>query len=107
MMTLEICQKLTLLIEKGAKVKSIMQDLEEIMATHDNLLNLSAIISRDWTKAVEVDDSYFKVYPDPRVIYHFLQGFTFQKECYDPIVGRISSRLMKHLAQTCNHLFLR
>jgi hypothetical protein len=39
----------------------IEQDLEEFMVAQENLLDLSAIISRDWTEDVEEDDNYIKI----------------------------------------------
>jgi len=72
---------------KGLNVEAAEQGLEESIALQENLLTLSAIIRRDWTEAIEEDDSYIKVYPDPRIICCSLQGFTFQKAYYDPRVG--------------------
>jgi hypothetical protein len=43
---------------KGLKFKPTGQDLEEFMASKENLLELMAIISRDWSTAVEEDDNY-------------------------------------------------
>jgi hypothetical protein len=60
---------------KGLKFKLAGQDLEEFMASKENLLELSAIISRDWSIVVKEDDSYIRIYPDSKTI------------CYDPIVG--------------------
>jgi hypothetical protein len=59
----------------------------EFMVVQQNLLDLSAIVSRDWTQAVEEDDNYIMVCPEPRVIFCCLQGFTFQRACYDLKVG--------------------
>jgi hypothetical protein len=64
---------------KGLNGEPAEQDLEEFMAHHENLLDLSAIISRDWTEVVEEDNIYIKVYPSPKIIYCCLQGFTFQR----------------------------
>ena len=64
---------------KGLKFEPAKQDMEEILAAQENLLNLSGIISRDWTLAVEEDNSYVKIYPDPRSISCRLQGFSFNK----------------------------
>jgi hypothetical protein len=43
---------------KGLKFKPAGQDLEEFIASKENLLELSAIISRKWSTTVEEDNSY-------------------------------------------------
>jgi hypothetical protein len=43
---------------KGPKFEPARQDLEEFMASKENLLKLSAITSRNWSTAVEEDGSY-------------------------------------------------
>jgi hypothetical protein len=43
---------------KGLKFNPAGQDLEEFMAFKENLLELSAIISRNWSATVEENDSY-------------------------------------------------
>jgi hypothetical protein len=43
---------------KGLRFEPAAQDLEEFMASKENLLELSAIISRNWSAAVEEDSSY-------------------------------------------------
>jgi hypothetical protein len=43
---------------KGLKFEPAGQDLEEFMASKENLLELSAIISKNWSTTVEEDDSY-------------------------------------------------
>jgi hypothetical protein len=43
---------------KGLKFKPTAQDLDEFMAFKENLLELFAIISRNWSRAVEEDGSY-------------------------------------------------
>jgi hypothetical protein len=43
---------------KGLKFEPAGQDLEEFMDSKENLLELSTIINRDWSTAVEKDDSY-------------------------------------------------
>jgi hypothetical protein len=43
---------------KGLKFEPAGQDLEEFMASKENLLELSAIISKNWSTATEEDDSY-------------------------------------------------
>jgi hypothetical protein len=72
---------------KGLKFEPAGQDLEEFMASKEDLLKLSAIISIDWSIAVEIDDSYIQIYPDSKTIFYCLQGFSFQMVCYDPRVG--------------------
>jgi hypothetical protein len=57
------------------------------MVSQENLLQLSSIISRGWSEAVEGDDSYARIYPGSNTIYCRLQGFSFQTVCYDPRVG--------------------
>jgi hypothetical protein len=44
------------------------------MVSQENLLQLSAIISRGWSEAVEEDDSYVRIYPGPNTICCRLQG---------------------------------
>jgi hypothetical protein len=43
---------------KGLKFEPARQDLEEFIASKENLLELSAIISRDWSTTIEDDDRY-------------------------------------------------
>jgi hypothetical protein len=43
---------------KGLKFELVGQDLEEFMASKENLLKLSAIISRNWSTTVEEDINY-------------------------------------------------
>jgi hypothetical protein len=71
---------------KGLKFDPARQDLEEFMASKENLLELSAIISRNLSIAVEEDGSYIWIYPDSKTICCCLQGFLFQTVCYDPRV---------------------
>jgi hypothetical protein len=72
---------------KGLKFEPTGQDLEEFMASKENLLKLSAIITRNWSTTVEEDDSYIRIYPDSKTICCCLQGFLFQMVCSDPRVG--------------------
>jgi hypothetical protein len=72
---------------KGLKFKYTGEDLEEFMAYKENLLELSAIITRNWLTTVEEDDNYIRIYPDSKTICYCLQGFSFQTVCYDPRVG--------------------
>jgi hypothetical protein len=74
-------------ILKGLKFEPARQDLEEFMASKENLLELSAIISRNWSTAVEEDDNYIRIYPNSKTICCCLQGFLFQMVCYDPSLG--------------------
>jgi hypothetical protein len=62
---------------KGLKFKPAEQDMEEFMTFNENLLELSAIISKNWSIAVEEDGSYIRIYPDSKTIYCCLQGFSF------------------------------
>jgi hypothetical protein len=72
---------------KGLKFEPAGQDLEEFMTSKENLLELSSIISRNWSIAIEEDGSYIQIYPDSKIICCRLQGFSFQMGCYDPRVG--------------------
>jgi hypothetical protein len=72
---------------KGLKLKPARQDLEEFMNSKENLLELSTIISRNLSTAVEEDDSFIWIYPGSKTICCCLQGFSFQTVCYDPRVG--------------------
>jgi hypothetical protein len=72
---------------KGLKFEPTGQDLEEFMTSKENLLELSAIISKNWSTTVEEDDGYIQIYPDSKTIYCCLQGFSFKTICYNPRVG--------------------
>jgi hypothetical protein len=72
---------------KGLKFEPAGQDLEESMASKENLLKLSTIISRNCSTAIEEDNSYIQIYPNSKTIYCCLQGFSFQTVCYNPRVG--------------------
>jgi hypothetical protein len=63
---------------KGLKFEPTGQDLEEFMASKENLLKLSTIISKNWSTVVEENDSYILIYPDSKTICSCLQGFSFQ-----------------------------
>jgi hypothetical protein len=47
------------------------------MVSQENLLRLSAIISRGWFEVVEEDDSYVRIYPSSNTICYCMQGFSF------------------------------
>jgi hypothetical protein len=53
---------------KGLKFEPTGHDLEEFMASKENLHELSTIISRNWSIAVEEDGSYTWVYPLSKTI---------------------------------------
>jgi hypothetical protein len=72
---------------KVLKFEPAGQDQEQFMASKENLLELSAIISRNWSTGVEEDGSYIRIYPDVKAVCCCLQGFSFQTVCYDPRVG--------------------
>jgi hypothetical protein len=72
---------------KSLKFEPAGQDLEEFMASKENLLELSSIISRNWSIAIEEDTSYIQIYPDSKTICCYLQDFLFHTVCYDPRVG--------------------
>jgi hypothetical protein len=62
---------------KGLKFEPAGQELEEFMASKENLHKLSAIVSKYWATAIEEDDSYIRIYPDSKTICCCLQGFSF------------------------------
>jgi hypothetical protein len=62
---------------KCLKFEPAGQDMEEFMASKENLLELSTIISRNWSTTIEEDGSYIWIYPDSKTIYCRLQGFSF------------------------------
>jgi hypothetical protein len=62
---------------KGLKFEPTGQDLEEFMASKEILLELSTIISQNWSTAIEEDNSYIRIYPDSKTICYCLQGFSF------------------------------
>jgi hypothetical protein len=72
---------------KDLKFEPAGQDLEELLASMENLLELSAIISRNWSTVLEEDGGYIRIYPDVKAICCFLQGFSFRTVCYDLRVG--------------------
>jgi hypothetical protein len=53
------------------------------MASKENFLELSAIISRNWSTTIEEDSNYIWIYPDSKTICYCLQGFSFQTVRYD------------------------
>jgi hypothetical protein len=67
---------------KGLKFEPARQEMEELMSSMGNLLELSTIINKNWSTI-----SYIRIYPDSKTICCFLQGFSFQMICYDPRVG--------------------
>jgi hypothetical protein len=73
--------------KKGLFFETAGQDWEKFMVSQENLLRLSAIISRGWSEAVEEDDSYVRIYPGSNTICCRPQGFLFHMVCYDPRVG--------------------
>jgi hypothetical protein len=62
---------------KGLKFEPAGQDLEEFMASKENLLALFTIISRNWSTTIEEDGSYIRIYPGSKTIYCCLYGFSF------------------------------
>jgi hypothetical protein len=62
---------------KGLKFEPAVQDLEEFMASKENLLEQSAIIIKNWSTTVEEDGNYIQIYPDSKTICCCLQGFSF------------------------------
>jgi hypothetical protein len=69
------------------KFEATGQDLEEFMASKENLLKLPAIIGKNWSIVVEEDDGYIRIYPDSKTICCCLPGFSFKTVCYDPGVA--------------------
>jgi hypothetical protein len=55
---------------KGLKFEPTGQDLEEFMASKENLLELFAIITRNWSTTVEEDISFFNssIYQSSRIL---------------------------------------
>jgi hypothetical protein len=72
---------------KDLKFELARQVLEELLASKENLHELSAINSRNWLIAAEEDVSYIRIYHDAKAVCCCLQGFSFQVVCYDPSVG--------------------
>jgi hypothetical protein len=66
---------------KGLIFDPARKDLEELLASKGNLLELSAIININWSIGVEEDNSYIRIYPDAKAICCCLQGFSFQMVC--------------------------
>jgi hypothetical protein len=62
---------------KGIKFEPAGQDLEELLSSKENLLELSTIISRNWSTTIEEDNSYIRIYPDDKAVCCCLQGFSF------------------------------
>jgi hypothetical protein len=56
------------------------------MASKENLIKLSAIISKNWSTTIEEDSNSIWIYHDSKTICCCLQGFSFQMICYDPRV---------------------
>jgi hypothetical protein len=73
--------------KKGLFFEPAGQDQEEFMVSQENILRLSAIISKSWSEAVEKDDSYVRIYPGSNTICCHQQGFSSYTVCYDPRVG--------------------
>jgi hypothetical protein len=53
---------------KGLKFEHARQNLEEFMASKENLRKLSTIFSRNWSTTIEEDDSYIRIYHDSKTI---------------------------------------
>jgi hypothetical protein len=62
---------------KDLKFEPARQDLEEFVASKENLLELSAIISKNWSTTVKEDNNYIRIYHDSKTICCCLQGFLF------------------------------
>ena len=72
---------------KGHNVNLYTEDLDERITLKENLLNLSRVISREWTEAAEEHNNYIKLYPGPRYISCRIRGCTLQMVLYDLRVG--------------------
>jgi hypothetical protein len=57
---------------KGLKFEPARQVLEEFMASKENLLELSAIINKNWSIAIEEDGNYIRICPDSKTICYCL-----------------------------------
>jgi hypothetical protein len=90
---------------KDLKFNPAGQDLEELVASKENLLKLFAIISINWSIAVEEDGSYIGIYPDAKPVCCDLQGFSFRTVCYDPRVGINILLLDEASTLICGHLY--
>jgi hypothetical protein len=53
---------------KSLKFEPAGQHLEEFVASKENLLEPSTIISRNWSIAIEEDGRYIRIYPDSKTI---------------------------------------
>jgi hypothetical protein len=53
---------------KGLKFEPARQNLEEFMASKENLRKLSTIFSRNWSTTIEEDGSYIRIYHDSKTI---------------------------------------
>jgi hypothetical protein len=62
---------------KDPKFEPAGQDLEELLASKENFLELSAIICRKRSIAIEEDGSYIRIYPDAKAVRYCLQGSSF------------------------------
>jgi hypothetical protein len=72
---------------KDLKFEPAEQDLEELLASKENLLDLSAIINRNWSIAAEEDANYIRIYPDTKAVWCCLEGFLVWTGCSNPRVG--------------------
>jgi hypothetical protein len=57
------------------------------MASKENLLELSTIISRNWSAIVEEDGNNIWIYPNSKTICYRMQGFLIRTISYNPRVG--------------------
>jgi hypothetical protein len=53
---------------KDLKFEPARQYLEEFIASKDNLLELSVVVSINWSTTIEEDDSYIRIYPNSKTI---------------------------------------
>jgi hypothetical protein len=64
---------------KGLKIEPARKNRDcfngEFVASKENLLEVTTIINRNWSIAVEEDDSYIQIYPDSKTIHCCLEVF--------------------------------
>jgi hypothetical protein len=60
---------------KGLKFEPAGQDPKEFVASKENLLELPAIINRNWSTTVQEDDNYIWIYPDSKTICYSCKVF--------------------------------
>jgi hypothetical protein len=90
---------------KDLKFEPAGQDLEKLLASKENILELSTIIIRNWSIAIEEDDNFIKIYPDAKVVCCCLQGFCSRWFAMTQDWDSTFFYWTKHPALICNHLY--